>query len=48
MQGTILFYELLQVSLGNRFALSKSPSTKVWNELFSKDESAYKKCVIEE
>lgn len=35
MQGTILFYELLQVSLGNRFALSKSPSTKVWNELFS-------------
>lgn len=35
IQEIILFYELLQVSLGNRFALSKSPSAKVWNELFS-------------
>lgn len=29
IQEIILFYELLQVSLGNRFALSKSPSAKV-------------------
>ena len=34
-QEITLFNELLQVSLGNRFALSKSPSAKVWNELFS-------------
>lgn len=39
IQEIILFNELLQVSLGNRFALSKIPSAKVWNELFSLSKS---------